>query len=469
MKELINPGSFRDPSGFVFERDGTLFRQVNSCYAEDFAVLENSGLLRELQENGDLVAHEDCSLDKRVSDNACRILKPALIPFISYPYEWSFSQLKDAALLTLDIQRRALAHAMSLKDASTYNIQFSGGRAVFIDTLSFERYQEGGPWVAYNQFCRHFLAPLALMSCTDVRMGQLLRTNLDGIPLDLASRLLPMSTYASLGLLLHIHLHARSQKKYSSFSTAAKTRQAVSAVNQGITRTRLLGIIDHLHSTVKHLRWNPAGTQWADYYTNNDYSGPSFASKTEIVESMLAPSGVRGAQTVWDIGANDGTFSRLSATHGALTVSIDGDPAAVEQNYLRCKSSGEKMILPLLIDLTNPSPGTGWNSGERAGLAERGPADTVVALALIHHLCIGNNLPFDLIAAFFARIGRRCILEFVPSGDPQAQKLLKTRKDIYSWYNENEFVAQFGKYFLIESRVPITGSGRILFLMKRNS
>ena len=142
-------------------------------------------------------------------------MQPEIIPFISYAYEWSFSQLQDAALATLAIEKKALEHGMSLKDASAYNIQFRGSRPVLIDTLSFERYREGEPWVAYRQFCQHFLAPLALMSHTDVRLGQLLRVYIDGVPLDLASRLLPGKTKLSLGLATHIHLHAQAQRKYA--------------------------------------------------------------------------------------------------------------------------------------------------------------------------------------------------------------------------------------------------------------
>ena len=216
MQIHINAGSFRDPSGFVFDKNGTLLRQINGCYRQDFEALQQSGLLQSLHKSSDLISHEEVGIENAASSEAYRVIKPERIPFVSYPYEWSFSQLKDAALLTLTIQLKSLEYCLSLKDASAYNIQFMNGKPIFIDTLSFERHVEGTPWVAYGQFCQHFLAPLALMSHVDVRLGQLLRVHLDGIPLDLASRLLPFSTLFRPGIFFHLHLHSKSQQKYAN-------------------------------------------------------------------------------------------------------------------------------------------------------------------------------------------------------------------------------------------------------------
>ena len=207
--------SFRDPSGFLFSREGVLYRQVNQVYAADFTRLMDSGLYDKLIKAGLLIPHVESDLKPAQPELAFKVIRPERVPFISYPYEWSFGQLKDAALATLSIQKRALKLGMSLKDASAYNIQFYNGKPVLIDTLSFETYQEGEPWVAYRQFCQHFLAPLALMAYRDVRLSQLLRVYIDGIPLDLASELLPGRTRWNLGLATHIHLHASAQKRYA--------------------------------------------------------------------------------------------------------------------------------------------------------------------------------------------------------------------------------------------------------------
>ena len=234
------PGSFRDPSGFLFWQNGSLYRQINIIYKDHYDRLMNSGLYEELTKTGLLIPHQEVDIEPAQPGIAYKIIQPERIDFISYPYEWCFSQLKDAALTTLRIQKKALDFGLSLKDASAYNVQFRKGKPVFIDTLSFESYHEGQPWIAYRQFCQHFLAPLALMSCKDIRLNQLLRIYIDGIPLDLASSLQPFRTRFSLSLLSHIHLHARSQKRFAD--KKVDTRQIK------LSRVGLLGLINNLES-----------------------------------------------------------------------------------------------------------------------------------------------------------------------------------------------------------------------------
>jgi len=236
----ILASSFRDPSGFVFYRNGMLYRQINTAYKANYDHLMDSGLYRVLVDARLLVSHEEVAVTGLSADQAYKTIKPELITFISYPYEWSFSQLKDTALTTLEVQRKAMDFGMSLKDCSAYNIQFKQGRPILIDTLSFEKYRERQPWVAYRQFCQHFLAPLALMSYKDIRLNQLLRVYVDGAPLDLASSLLPLRTHFMFSLLAHIHLHARSQKRYAD-KTVDMSRHRVSRLN-------FLGLIDSLKS-----------------------------------------------------------------------------------------------------------------------------------------------------------------------------------------------------------------------------
>ena len=187
-------GSFRDPAGFVFTRDGVLYRQVNESFRSNFEALSTSGLYDALTERGLLIRHEEVDEAPADPSVAAVVIRPERVPFISYPYEWCPGQLRAGAIATLEAQKVALEHGMTLRDASAYNIQFVGGRPVLIDTLSFEPAVEGRPWVAYRQFCQHFLAPLALTSQVDVRLNQLSRVHIDGIPLDLAAALLPGST-----------------------------------------------------------------------------------------------------------------------------------------------------------------------------------------------------------------------------------------------------------------------------------
>ena len=206
--------SFRDPSGFVFRRNGVLYRQVNRRFAGEWDAFLKSGLYDRLAADGILLRHDEAPLDMAfVPTDAHAVIKPRAVEFISYPYEWSFGQLKDAALLTLRAQALAAERGFTLRDASAYNVQFVDGRPILIDSLSFEPAEPGRPWDAYRQFCQHFLAPLALMAHRDPRLGLLLREYLDGIPLDLAARLLPLKTRLSVGLGSHIHLHARAQAR----------------------------------------------------------------------------------------------------------------------------------------------------------------------------------------------------------------------------------------------------------------
>ncbi len=464
MTTMTNPNqnrgqlsaSFRDPSGFLFSRDGVLYRQVNRKYETEYARLMESGLYEKLVKAGLLVPHVEVDQSAVQADSAYKVIQPERVIFISYPYEWSFGQLKDAALATLSIQRRALKLGMSLKDASAYNIQFVRGRATLIDTLSFEIYKEGQPWVAYRQFCQHFLAPLTLMAQRDVRLNQLLRVYIDGIPLDLASQLLPSKTRFNFGLLTHIHLHAGAQKRYSG--AEVKSRAAT------MSKQAMTGLIDSLDSTVRKLDWKPGGTEWGNYYEITNYSDAAFEHKKELIRewsARLRPS------LVWDLGANRGIFSRVAGKSGAYVVSSDIDPAAVEQNYRQVKSEKTENLLPLLIDLTNPSPSIGWANEERDSFGSRGPADMVLALALIHHLAISNNVPLPQLADFFARTGKWLVIEFVPKADSQVQKLLISREDIFPNYTREGFEAAFGQRFRIAEAVDVRESERVLYLLER--
>ncbi|WP_435018994.1 class I SAM-dependent methyltransferase [Tundrisphaera sp. TA3] len=447
------PGSFRDPGGFLFERDGILYRQVNRAGRADYDALVTSGLADELIDDGLLIPHREVDVPAWNPEEAYKILRPELVPFLSYPTEWSFGQLRDAALLTLELQRRAIARGLTLKDASAFNVQFLGGRPIFIDTLSFEAYREGAPWVAYRQFCQHFLAPLALMARVDVRLNALFRSYIDGVPLDLAARLLPWRTRLEPRLLAHIHLHARAQKSYAGGETA-KPRP--------FSRNALLGLIGSLRAAVESLRWEPKGTEWAEYYGETNYSDAATEAKARLVSGYLAEI---APTTAWDLGANTGRFSRLAAEAGARTVAFDIDPACVERHYQAVKAKGTDGILPLLLDLANPTPALGWDHRERASLLERGPVDVVMALALVHHLAISNNVPLDRVAAFLKRACRHLIIEFVPKGDSQVRRLLASRIDIFDDYTTEGFEAAFAEHFAIRRRERVGDSERTLYLM----
>lgn len=455
-----NGASFRDPSGYVFVRDGVVYRQVNQSWKSEYTRLMTSGLYEAVTASGDLIAHAEAQDACTSGPGGWQVLRPEQIGFISYPYEWCFGQLKDAALLTLRLQRMAMQFGMSLKDATAFNVQFHKGRPVWIDTLSFETLREGEPWVAYRQFCEFFLAPLALMAHADYRLSHLLRAFIDGVPIDLAASLLPWRTRLAAGLGVHVHLHAAAHRKLLSRRPAGPASRP--SPRRG--RTALLALIDSLERTVQRLTWKPTGTVWGDYYSDTNYSGESFAHKRTVVEQAIERIRPR---TVWDLGANIGTFSRLASDRGIPTVAFDVDAAAVQQNYDRAVENREPNLLPLVLDLTNPSAATGWANKERMSVAERGPADLTLALALIHHLAIGHNVPFDRIADFLRSVSRALVIEFVPKDDSQVQRLLASRQDVFEDYTQDAFEAAFSIRFEIDRVVPLRESRRALYVMTR--
>ena len=453
--------SFRDPWGFLFDQDGVLYRQVNESGREGYEALMGSGLYDELTAKQLLVPHVEVEAPRGVPGTgtaAWRLLKPERIPFISYPYEWSFSQLKEAALTTLRIQRIALRHDMTLRDSSAFNVQFVGCRPVFIDTLSFERYGEGSPWVGYRQFCQHFLAPLFLMAGRDPRLSVLSASWIDGIPLEVARALAPARYRWKPGFLAHIALHARAQARYRETTVRRPTPR--------LSRASQMNLLDSLRSTIEGLSWNPGRTLWAAYYAKTNYSDEAMEQKRRFVAAVVDEG--RPARVV-DLGANTGAFSAIAARSGAYTVAADVDHGAVELCFRT--ASGEKLegILPLVVDLTSPTPAVGWMNRERASFLDRcaGSTDLVLALALVHHLVIGNNVPLASVVELLARIGPDAVVEFVDKSDSQVQRLLASREDIFDGYTEAGFERALSGAFSIVRKQPIVGTRRVLYHLRR--
>ncbi len=452
-----DPASFRDPDGFVFRREGILYREIDRTYSADWSAVSASGILERWQGSGRLVAHEQVDIGLAADPTrAIAVLRPEPIDFISYPYEWTFGQLRDAALLTLDLQDDAMKHGMTLRDASAYNIQFHRGRPILIDTLSIGRQVADEPWIAYRQFCQHFLAPLALMARRDVRCGLMLRDHLDGIPLDLAATLLPGRTRFSPGLSAHLHLHARAQRRFAGAQQAPQ--------HSTVGATRRAALVDSLRGAVAGLSWDPGGTEWADYDGSTSYTAAGTAAKEAIVARMLHDA---GGAVAWDLGANVGRFSAIAAAAGRRVIAWDADPAASERHYRRVRSDGTTAVLPLVQDLSNPSPGLGWAGIERRSFVARADADVVLALALVHHLAIGNNVPLDGIAALLSRLAPSLVIEFVPKDDPMVRRLLASREDVFPDYGIDGFEQVFGRWYRIEARAPIAESTRVLYRMVR--
>jgi ribosomal protein L11 methylase PrmA len=349
---------------------------------------------------------------------------------------------------------------MSLKDSSVYNVQFIDGKPMLIDTLSFQLYKADKPWTAYRQYCQHFLAPLALMSMVDIRLSQLYRVYLEGIPLDLADLLLPRFLHFKLGLWLHIRLHSKIQHKYSDSSLHKETG------NKKFSKKSFYGLIENLEKCIANLSWKVKEQIWDNYYSNCHMDQSSFGKKKNYLTRCISEV---NPSCVWDLGANTGFFSRLASNNGIFTISLDFDISCVEKSYIESREKNEKKILPLFMDITNPSPSIGWENIERKSLKERGPVDLAVALALVHHLAISNNLPFSKIASFFHSICTWLVIEFVPKQDPMVSKLLRSREDIFQSYTKEDFEFEFSQYFQIKSNEQLPNSSRILYLMERKA
>ena len=454
MNPLSNT-SFKDPSGQVFMKHGVIYRGIQPVYRKEYLHLMNSGLYTALTEQQLLIPHQ--KIHRKNQKDYFLVVKPTQIPFISYPYEWCFDQFKDAALATLKVQKISLMHDMILRDASAYNVQFFAGKPILIDTLSFKIYEDGQPWPAYRQFCMHFLAPLLLMKYKSRQFSKLLRIFLDGVPLNIASALLPIHTWFHPAIVLHLHLHAKSQQYFAD--------KAVTTKSLRMEKHALIKLIENLEAFICRLslKLDTNPHTWLTYYEKMTYTKRAFAFKKAHVRSFLQS---HRPTTVWDVGANTGTFSYMAAAYSRQTVSFDMDPDAIEQNYRYGKTHRITNCLPLLLDLTNPSPSIGFNHQERMSLVERGPVDMVLALALIHHLAIANNIPLVNLASFFSQLCRHLVIEFIPKEDPNVQQLLANRTDIFDRYTPEDFEATFVRYFFIKKKTPIIDSKRILYLME---
>ncbi len=436
--------SFRDNFGYVYYENDAVFRQINEENTSDFVFFINSGLAQKLISKNWLINFIEIE-----TDNPGKTLKVDKIPFVSYPAEWSFTMLKDAAILTLKIQKVALDFGMTLKDASAYNVQFINSKPIFIDITSFEKVKQNTQWAAYQQFCKHFLAPLALMAKVDVSLSSLFKVHLDGIPLPLASKLLPFKAKFNLGIYLHIILHGKFSEKYNSKKILYKPQK----------RGNITNLIGNLEETIQQLNYLPSNTEWVDYYKNsveNEY----LEDKIKLLKSYL--SSIRKGN-IWDIGANDGFFTNIASEYATQIVGTDIDPAAVENFYLKNKLLKASNILPLILNITNTGGGFGWNNLERKSIFERIKVDTIVALAIVHHLRITYAIPLNYMAKFFAEKCTNLIIEFVPKTDEKVQILLQNREDVFDDYELDAFLENFSLFFINNSQSMILNSKRTLF------
>lgn len=460
-----DPGSFQDPAGTVFQHEGRIFRSVSDLARSEYEQLRDASFYEELVGDGMLVSQEEVdfgSITGLPADTAY-LLEHGRIPFVSYPYEWSFSQLKAAALFHLDLQLFALERNVALKDASAYNIQFVGHRPKFIDCLSFRPYRDGEYWYAHSQFCEHFLCPLLLRSKLGIAHNAWYRGNLNGIGISDLNRALPLSKKMSWRVFTHIVLQSRLQDSSSKMESEKIT---------GITERKLPkrsyeAMLRQLRNWIDGLK--PAGqkeTTWESYVNTHTYDEAEWDSKVGFVAKFAAAV---KPDVIWDLGCNTGHFCEVALEAGAgYAVGFDFDQGALETGYQR-SAAKQLSFLPLFLDASNPSADQGWNGEERKSLMTRHNADAVVSLAFVHHLAVAKNIPLGQAIAWITGAAKYGVIEFVPENDPTVLKMTMLRKDRFHPYNEQIFEAELSKLARIEKTMEVTDTGRTLYWYDRSA
>lgn len=458
------PGSFRDPSGSVYQVEGRILRTVNECFSRDFDFVTSTGLFKTLATEGLLLPFEVMSSDVLgLSDPKPRyVLETPRLPFISYPYEWSFPALKAAALLHLRIHLQSLEVGVTLSDASAYNIQFQGNHPVFIDHLSFRRYQTGEMWVGHRQFCEQFLNPLLLRAFFGISHNAWYRGTQEGIGTGEIRRLLKWRHYLKWNVLTHVVLQDLFQK---TSTKNTKSLQDDSLAKALFPLSSFKGMLKKMSDWISQLNpLNKGESTWGDYDKTCSYSSMETKSKKQFIlefAQRVQPT------LLWDFGCNTGEYSETALNGGARNVvGFDFDQGALDGSYHRARERG-LFFQALFMDAANPSPNQGWNGHERESLQSRASADAILALALVHHLAIARNIPLVQVVNWLITLAPQGVIEFVPKNDPMVQELLSLRQDIFPDYTAEHFMALLEKKAVIIKNEIVSKSGRVLVWFKR--
>ncbi|MFH2204197.1 MAG: methyltransferase [Elusimicrobiota bacterium] len=456
--------SFRDRSGRVLLADGAVYRCLSAGALADWNRLKDTAFFRRMTDDGRLVGTREADADK-----SSRLMPPGdwigllehdVIPFVSYPYEWSFGMLRDAALLQLDILLAALREGLTLKDASAFNIQWRGARPVFIDMLSFAPYRKGAPWAGYRQFCQMFLYPLFLQAYRDVPFHPWTRGAIEGITPEQCRRLLSLRDLLRPGVFTHVYLQAKLQERCGGAGRDARSDLERVGFDEKLIRANLRS----LRGLVESLHWRPARSEWSEYGDDHSYAAEDHAAKKAFVEEAAAE---KRRTLVWDLGANRGDFSRLAAEHADCVLAMDADHLVVERLYQELKKDGRDNILPLVMNVADASPGLGWRGAERRSLPERGRPGLVLCLALLHHMVITHNIPLAEFVAWLAELGGDLVIEFIDKQDPMVRRLLLNKADQYADYERSCFESCLSRYFTIVRQQALSGERRVLYYGRR--
>lgn len=461
---VLDKGSFRDPSGQVYLLGDKVYRTVMPRASGDFDTVRSSEAWAALQEEGKVLPEErvDSSILGEAARDAVYVLEHPKLPYISYPYEWSFPLLKAAALLHLDVHMQALEGGITLSDASAYNIQFIGPKAVFMDHLSFRPYREGEFWIGHRQFCEQFLNPLLLRSLLGIPHNAWYRGTQEGISVEDINQLIPLRKKLSWNVLTQITLQARFQR-----ASIGDVKKRKTPVKQKLPKEAFMQMLKSLHSWIGKMEPADTGkTVWGDYAHSHSYTDEEVSRKKQFIHDFVQ---ARKASRVWDIGCNTGDYSKVAIDAGAeLVIGFDFDQKALELAYSRAVQE-HLPFLPLFLDAANPSPNQGWAESERKGFSSREKPDLLIALAVVHHLAIGRNVPLDEVVDWLVKLSPSGVIEFVPKNDPMVQELLRLREDIFEDYGEEKFLAALESRARVTRKETVSASGRCLFAFETNT
>ena len=461
-------GSYRDRDGRVFaDGEGGICRALSAGALTEWNVVRQSRFFREAVAAQRVISTETLSDSPEMSDGLgegdwAGVLRHAVVPFVSYPYEWSFGMLQDAARLHLELLEQALAEDITLKDGTAYNVQWFGTRPVFIDVASFERHVPGQAWAGYRQFCQTFLYPLLLQSYKHIPFQPWLRGCLDGITPQECWNLMSFRDFFRRGVPAHVWLHSKLQS--SRTVEDVDNSRALSA--SGFSKDLILANVAGLKRLIGGLRWNPAPSTWSEYGAATVYTPVDRQAKEEFVGRVVHS---QHWKIVWDIGCNTGAYSRIAAENADLVVAMDADYLAVERLYQALKANpqqGAAPILPLVNNLVDPSVGLGWRGAERKALLDRGRPNLTLCLALIHHLVIGHGVPLREFLECLAGWGTSLIIEFVSKQDPMVKRLLRGRRDNYADYEPEVFERWLSELFDVVHSEPLATGYRTLYFAK---
>jgi SAM-dependent methyltransferase len=460
----LEPGSFRDPDSRIFTSDGRVLRLLSATGLEDWRALAGSPLFAELEREGKLVGTREADGVAEVPDalhgEVAAVLEHDVVPVVSYPYEWTFGMLRDAALLQLELVRRSIEAGLILKDSSPYNVQFRGARPVFVDVGSFERLREGEPWAGYRQFCMLFLYPLLLQAWKDVPFQPWLRGRIDGISPQECRNLLSVRDRFRRGSLTHVFLHARLERRYENRDVDVKGELK----KAGFRKELIVANVKGLERLVSRIEWRPAGSAWSGYGPTTTYSDEDAERKASFVAEAVAAERPR---VVWDLGCNEGRHARIAAETADRVVAIDADALVVDRLYEALKREGETKILPLSMNLADPSPGLGWRGLERRPLAARGTPDLALCLALVHHLSIGGNVPIAEVVDWLRSLDAALVVEFPTPEDPMVRRLLaRKRPGDHPDYRRDWFERCLAERFELLRTEELASGQRVLYLVR---